>query len=224
MPETSQVFLAIDLGASGGRVVAGLFDGQQLSLEEVYRFDNGGVPANGHLFWPLLTQWQHVLRGLRAAGKLYPGQIASVGVDTWGVDFALLDKNDELLGIPHHYRDRRTAGILDKAFALVPRSEIFNVTGLQFMEFNTLYQLLAMKLAKSPLLDIAQSFLMMPDLFHWLLTGVKANEVKNASTTQFLNPHTRTWASDLLGKFGLPSQILGNIVQPGTRLGKIQAE
>ncbi len=223
MPDNSQVFLAIDLGASGGRVVAGLFDGKQLSLEEVYRFDNGGVHAAQHMHWPLISLWQHVTRGLRAASKLYPGQIASVGVDTWGVDFGLLDKNDELLGIPHHYRDRRTVGILDKAFAVVPRDDIFQATGLQFMEFNTLYQLLAMKLAKSPTLEIAHSFLMMPDLFHWLLTGVKSNEATNASTTQFFNPKTKTWATDLLGRFNLPTQILGNIIQPGTRLGKIQA-
>src|SRR5947209_18147307 len=198
MSESSQVFLAIDLGASSGRVVAGLFNGSQLSLEEVYRFDNGGVHAASHLHWPLMSLWQHVTRGLRAASKLYPGQIASVGVDTWGVDFTLLDKNDEILGIPHHYRCGRTKGILEKAFAIVPRDEIFKATGLQFMEFNTLYQLLAMKLAKSPQLEIAQSFLMMPDLFHWLLTGIKSNEATNASTTQFLNPKTKTWANDLL--------------------------
>jgi rhamnulokinase len=174
------------------------------------------------MHWPLMSLWQHITRGLRAAGKLYPGQIASVGVDTWGVDFGLLDKNDELLGIPHHYRDRRTVGILDKAFAIVPRDEIFKATGLQFMEFNTLYQLLAMKLAKAPTLDVAHSLLMIPDLFHWLLTGVKANEATNASTTQFLNPKTKAWTSDLLDRFGLPKQILGNIIQPGTRLGRIQ--
>src|SRR6478672_4346510 len=155
MSDTSQVFLAIDLGASSGRVVAGLFTGSRLDLEEVYRFDNGGVQAAGHMHWPIMTLWQHITRGLRAAGKLYSNQVASVGVDTWGVDFGLLGKNDELLGIPHHYRDRRTVGILDKAFAIVPREEIFKATGLQFMEFNTLYQLLAMKLAKSASLDCA---------------------------------------------------------------------
>src|SRR6187399_685481 len=130
MPDSSQVFLAVDLGASGGRVVAGLFDGSRLALEEVYRFDNGGVAAAGHMYWPILNLWQHVLRGLRAAGKLYPGQVASVGVDTWGVDFALLGRNDELLGNPYHYRDRRTAGILPQAFEIVPREEIFAATGL----------------------------------------------------------------------------------------------
>lgn len=222
MPDANQVFLAIDLGASGGRVVAGLFDGRQLSLEEVYRFDNGGIHAAGHMHWPLMSLWQNVCRGLKAASKLYPGQIASVGVDTWGVDFALLDKNDELLGIPHHYRDRRTVGILDKAFAIVPREEIFQATGLQFMEFNTLYQLLAMKLGQNPLLDAAQQLLMIPDLFHWLLTGEKANEYTDVSTSQFYNPQTGDFARPLLEKLGLPTHILGPLAQPGTKLGPLQ--
>lgn len=218
----SQVFLAVDLGASSGRVVAGLFDGAKLSLEEVYRFENGGVLAGRRLQWDILNQWQHVQNGLRAAAKTYGNRIVSVGVDTWGVDFGLLGRNDELLGNPYHYRDRHTAGILDKAFRIVPREDIFSATGLQFMEFNSLYQLLAMKQAGSPLLDVAQSFLMIPDLFHWLLTGVKANEYTNASTTQFLNPRTGSWATDLLDRFGLPTHILGPIVAPGSVLGKLQ--
>src|SRR5262245_48373076 len=222
MADSSQVYLAVDLGASSGRVVAGLFDGTRLSLEEVHRFDNGGVNAAGQMHWDVLNLWQHTLRGLKAAAKVYGSHLASVGVDTWGVDFALLSKSDELLSNPCHYRDRRTAGILDKAFAIVPREEIFQATGLQFMEFNTLYQLLAMKRAGSPILDIAQSFLMIPDLFHWLLTREKANEYTNATTTQFLNPRTRGWATDLFARFGLPAHILGPVTEPGTRLGKIQ--
>jgi rhamnulokinase len=222
MADNSQVFLAVDLGASSGRVVAGLFDGSQLALEEVYRFDNGGVLAAGRMQWDLLNQWQHVQRGLRAASKLYAGRVTSVGVDTWGVDFGLLGRHDEMLGNPYHYRDRRTAGILDKAFAKVPREKIFEATGLQFMEFNTLYQLLAMKLADSPLLDVAQSLLLIPDLFHWLLTGIKANEFTDASTTQMLDPRTGTWATGLLDRFGLPTHLLGQIVAPGTKLGPLQ--
>ena len=221
MADAAKVYLAADLGASGGRIVAGIFDGEKLSLEEVYRFDNGGVAAAGRLQWDLLNQWSHLQRGLRAAGKLYPGQVRSVGVDTWGVDFGLVGRNDELLGNPFHYRDRRTAGIFEKAFAIVPREEIFAQTGLQFMEFNTLYQLLAMKLARSPLLDVAERLLMIPDLYHWLLTGQKVNEFTDASTTQFYNPQTKTWAGELLSKFGLPTNILGEIAQPGTRLGKL---
>ncbi len=220
MADAAKVYLAADLGASSGRVVAGVFDGEKLSLEEVYRFDNGGVLAAGRMQWDLLNQWSHVQRGLRAAGKIYAGQVRSVGVDTWGVDFGLIGRGDELLASPYHYRDRRTAGIFDKAFAIVAREEIFKHTGLQFMEFNTLYQLLAMKLAKSPLLDVAERLLMIPDLFHWLLTGEKANEFTDASTTQFLSPKTKTWATELLTKFGLPTNILGPIAQPGTKLGK----
>ncbi len=223
MADPSRVFLAVDLGASSGRVVAGLFDGSRLALEEVYRFDNGGVAAAGRMHWDVLNLWQHTLRGLKAAAKIYGNHVASVGVDTWGVDFALLSKSDELLSNPCHYRDRRTAGILGKAFAIVAREEIFQATGLQFMEFNTLYQLLAMKQANSPLLEMAHSWLMMPDLFHWLLCGVKANEYTNATTTQFLNPRTGQWATDLLARFGIPTNILGQIVQPGTKLGQLQA-
>jgi rhamnulokinase len=221
MADAVKVYLAADLGASSGRVVAGLFDGERLSIEEVYRFDNAGVAAAGRLQWDLLNQWSHLQRGLRAGGRLYPGQVRSVGVDTWGVDFGLLGRNDELLGNPYHYRDVRTAGIFDKAFAIVPREEIFALTGLQFMEFNTLYQLLAMKLARSPLLDVAERLLMIPDLYHWLLTGEKANEFTNASTTQFYNPKAKTWATDLLDKFGLPTKILGTITPPGTKLGRL---
>lgn len=222
LPDNSQVFLAVDLGASSGRIVAGLFDGSQLALEEVYRFDNGGVVAAGRMQWPLLGQWEHVQRGLRAAGKLYQGRVASVGVDTWGVDFGLLGRGDELLGNPYHYRDRRTVGILDKAFAVVPREEIFEATGLQFMEFNTLFQLLAMKQADSPLLAAARSLLLIPDLFHWLLTGVKANEFTDASTSQMLDPRTGQWATSLVERFGLPTGLLGTLVPPGTKLGRIQ--
>ena len=137
------------------------------------------------------------------------GEIASVGVDTWGVDFGLLGRGDELLGNPYHYRDRRTDGMLERAFGVVPREEIFASTGLQFMQFNTLYQLLAMRLAGSPLLDCAESLLMMPDLFHWLLTGVKSNEMTDATTTQFYDPRQSDWARELLAEFRLPERILG---------------
>jgi rhamnulokinase len=221
MPD-SQVFLAIDLGASGGRVVAGLFDGAKLSLEEVYRFDNGGVPANGHMFWPLLTQWQHVLRGLRAAGKLYPGQVASVGVDTWGVDFALLGRDGQTLANPRHYRDPHTETIMDEAFRRVPRLDIFRQTGIQFMRFNTLFQLLALQRDRSPLLDVAETMLFMPDLFHYWFTGIKVNEYTDASTSQMLDPARRTWATGLIRAFALPERILGSLVQPGTMLGPLR--
>src|SRR6478672_8749899 len=172
---SSQTLLAVDLGASSGRVVAGLFDGQRLALEDGHRFENGGLPLANSLHWDLLGLWSNITQGLRAAATKYGSRVASVGVDTWGVDFGLLGRNDELLGNPYHYRDARTVGIFERTFKIVPREQIFAETGLQFMEFNTLYQLVAMKLANSSLLESAESFLMMPDLFHWLMTGVKGN-------------------------------------------------
>jgi rhamnulokinase len=216
-------YLAIDIGASSGRHVAGLFDGQRLTLKEVYRFENGPVQAADRLYWNLLAQWQEIRRGLRAAAAADLGEIASVGVDTWGVDFGLLGRGDELLGNPVAYRDSRTDGLLEAAFQVVLREEIFRQTGLQFMQFNTLYQLWAMRRMNSPLLDVAESLLMMPDLFHWLLTGVKSNEQTNATTTQFFNPQTGDWAADLLQQFDLPAKILGPLSQPGTKLGPLRS-
>jgi rhamnulokinase len=134
------VFLALDLGASSGRHVAGSFDGQRLSLDELYRFENGGVQLGGRMYWDILNQWTHVQHGLRAAASAHGTRIRSIGGDTWGVDFGLLGRGDELLGNPYHYRDSRTEGMLERAFAIVPREEIFAATGLQFMQISTLYQ------------------------------------------------------------------------------------
>ncbi|OHB85162.1 MAG: carbohydrate kinase [Planctomycetes bacterium RBG_16_64_12] len=217
-----KAYLAIDMGASSGRHVAGHFDGERLRLEEVYRFDNGPVDVAGSLYWDLLAQWSHVIAGLRAVGSRFPDGIASVGVDTWGVDFGLLGRGDVLLGNPSHYRDARTNGMLEQACSIVPRAEIFEHSGLQFMQFNTLYQVLAMKLARSPLLEMAETLLMIPDLFHWLLTGQKSNEFTDATTTQFYNPVKGDWATELLEKFDLPTGILGPIAQPGTNLGPLR--
>ncbi len=218
-----KLYLAVDMGASSGRHVVGRFDGRRLVLEEVHRFENGPVEVAGSLHWDLLAQWSHILAGLRAAAGKFGDRITSIGVDTWGVDFGLLARGDQLLGNPYHYRDKRTNGMMEKAFSIVGREEIFRHTGLQFMQFNTLYQLLAMKLAESPLLDVADSLLLMPDLFHWLLTGEKCNEFTDASTTQFFDPVKHDWARELLTKFGLPTHLLGTIAEPGTNLGRLRA-
>jgi len=216
-----EVYLAVDMGASGGRVLAGLLDGRKLRLEEIHRFENGAIRAAGGLYWNVLGLWSHIIDGLRIAGSKYGQRIRSVGVDTWGVDFALLGRGDVLLENPHSYRDPRADGMLKKALAHMTRAEIFAKTGAQFLEINTLYQLLALSEQNSPLLEMAESFLMMPDLFHWLLTGVKANEYTNATTTQFYNPVKRRWATGLLGQLGLPSHFLGEIADPGTNLGPL---
>ncbi|PHS02984.1 MAG: rhamnulokinase [Blastopirellula sp.] len=217
-------YLAVDMGASSGRVLAGLFDGEILRLEEMHRFENGASIAAGNMYWDVLLQWRHVQDGLQAAHAKYGDNITSIGVDTWGVDFALLGKNDELLGNPYHYRDKRTAGIFDKAFEVVPRDEIYLESGLQFMEFNSLYQLYSMKLSGCSVLDAAQDFLMVPDVFHWLLTGKKGVEVTNATTSQLFNPVTKSWSEKLIDSFGLPSHIFKDILPTGTNLGKLRPD
>lgn len=217
-----RTYLAIDMGASSGRHLLGRFDGQKLELEETYRFENGPVEVQGGLFWDILGLWTQVRRGLHASATAAGNAIASVGVDTWGVDFGLLGRGDVLLGNPYNYRDRRTNGMLEEALRRLPKQEIFQHTGVQFMEINTLYQLLAMKVQNSPLLEMAESFLMVPDLFHWLLTGEKCNEATEASTSQFFNPVTGGWATEMLDKMDLPSHFLGQIMPPGTTLGTLR--
>ncbi len=221
MTRTMKRYLAADLGASSGRIVSGSFDGRKLQLEEVHRFDNGGVSVNDRLQWDLLAQWSAIQEGLRASVDRYGDSIASLGVDTWGVDFGLLAKG-ELLGNPLHYRDAQTNGIVERAFEVVSAEEIFEHTGLQFMQFNTLFQLYAMRLAGSPRLDAADRFLMIPDLFHWLLTGEQVNEYTNVSTTQLFNPRERRWATELMERFDIPTDIFGEIRSPGFGLGRVR--
>ena len=187
------VHLGIDLGAESGRVIAGLWNGKSLRLEELHRFPNGPVPLAGTLRWDVLRLWAEVQNGLALTGKKYGRNIVSVGADTWGVDFALLSKNGELLGQPFHYRDARTNGMMEKAFRRVPRSEIFAQTGLQFMQLNTLYQLLALKEGHPDVLESVDCLLMIPDFVHWALCGSRMVEFTIGSTSQCLNPVTRNW-------------------------------
>lgn len=219
-----QIYLAIDLGAESGRVMAGLFDGQQVRLEELHRFPNGPVHVADTMRWDLLRLWSEIQSGLAKAAGRFGQQIVSVGVDTWGVDFVLLSKTGEMLGQPYHYRDRRTHGVLEQTFQRVPRSEIFSQTGLQFMEINSLYQLVAMNQSNGPLVQLADRFLMIPDFFHWLLSGSRVVEFTNATTSQMFHPIHRTWSFDLLRQLKLPTQMFGDVVDPGTKLGSLRDE
>jgi rhamnulokinase len=218
------VALAVDLGASSGRVVAGSFDGRLLELEELHRFDNGPVAMGGQLVWDLPRLWQEITAGLRVAAGRHGSAISTVGVDTWGVDFSFLGADGSLLANPVCYRDARTQGLLAAAEQAVPRAEIFAATGLQFMELNSLYQLLAMKASRSSVLAAADRMLMIPDLIHWLLSGEASNERTNASTTQCYDPHQQDWAFGLLERFGLPRRIFGSITEPGTDLGGLRPD
>jgi rhamnulokinase len=220
MPAAKKI-LAFDLGAESGRGVLGLFDGQRLRLEVVHRFPNGPVRTLDTLHWDVLRLHGEMLHTLRVCAAQH-GNIDSLGVDTWGVDFGLLGRGGTLLGNPRHYRDPHTEGVMEKAFARVSRTDIFRQSGLQFMRFNTLFQLLALQESRSPLLDVAETLLFMPDLFHYFFTGLKVNEYTDASTSQMLDPSTRTWAHGLVKTFGLPGHILGTLVQPGTVLGPLR--
>jgi rhamnulokinase len=208
--------LAIDLGAESGRVMAVHFNGRSLHLEELHRFPNSTVTINGTLHWNFLRLWSDIQAGIEKGKGLHP---ASIGVDTWGVDFGLLDRQGNLIGNPVHYRDGRTQGMMEAAFAQVPRADIFAQTGIQFMPINTLYQLLSLVESGSPQLQIAHTFLTAPDLLNYWLTGVKACEFSNATTTQLFNPTNGTWATGLMDRLGIPSRIFPEIVQPGTKLG-----
>jgi rhamnulokinase len=218
------VALAVDLGASGGRVVSGSFDGRLLELEEIHRFENGPVSMGGELVWDLVRLWHEVVAGLRAAAGRHGKSVATVGVDTWGVDFSFLGADGSLLANPVCYRDARTVGMLAAAEKTVPRDEIFAATGLQFMEINSLYQLLAMRNRRSSVLAAAERMLMIPDIFHWLLSGEPSNEHTNASTSQCYDPQRHDWAFGMLDRFGLPRHIFGALSEPGMSLGPLRKD
>jgi rhamnulokinase len=208
--------LAVDLGAESGRAVVGRFDGTRLTLEEVHRFPNVPVTAAGTLYWDVLRLFSDLVDGVRAAGA-----VDSVGVDTWGVDFGLLDRAGRLLGNPVHYRDSRTAGMVAEALRRVPAVEIYARTGIQLLEINSLYQLLAMRLADDPQLEAADRLLMMPALFTTWLCGSRASELTDVSTTGCYDPRARGWALELLDVLDIPARIFGEIVAPGTELGPL---
>jgi rhamnulokinase len=212
--------LAFDLGASGGRAVLGSFDGDRLRLSEVHRFPNGPVRLPDGLHWDVLRLFAEVKHGLALCGEKH-GRPASIGVDTWGVDFALLDRQGALLSNPHHYRDSRTEGMIEKAFQRLPREEIFERTGIQFMRMNSLYQLLSMALSSSPFLEAAETLLMIPDLFNYWLSGRTLCEFTDATTTQFYDPRAGGWATSMLERLGIPTHFLAEVVPPGTVLGPL---
>ncbi|TWU21489.1 Rhamnulokinase [Novipirellula galeiformis] len=218
---STPVHLAIDLGASSGRVIAGSLQNDLIELAEVHRFANDPVTIQRSMHWNVHGLWAEIQQGLRAASQQF-SEVASVGVDTWGVDYVLVDDHDQMTGPVHHYRDARTRGMMERAWEIVPRQEIFAATGLQFMELNTLYQLVAARLAGERSLPIADGFLMMGDFFHWLMTGTRSIEATNASTTQLLDPRNQTWSSDLLSRFDLPAKIFQDVIEPGSQLGVIQ--
>ena len=217
---TSRNYLALDLGAESGRAILGVLGSGRLTLQEVHRFSNIPVRVPEGLQWDVLHLWSEIKAGFTASVK-NGLRLDGIGLDTWGVDFALLDRKGALLANPFHYRDARTDGMLDEAFRRMPRADIFANTGIQFMQINTLYQLLSMSVKKSALLDVAQTLVTIPDLFNYWLSGRITNEFTNATTTQCFDPNKRSWAIPVLDAIGIPSRLFHSVTESGSVIGTL---
>ena len=218
-----EYYLAIDIGASSGRHILGSLEDGKLKLEEIYRFENGISKVNDEFCWDIDKLFESIKIGIKKCVEL--GKIPkSVGIDTWAVDFVLLDENDELLGNAVSYRDDRTEGIMEEVFEIIPKDMMYLYTGIQFQRFNTIYQLMSIKKNKPEILEKAKTFLMIPDYLNFLLTGKKVNEYTNASTTQLVNSFDRTWDPKILDDLGIKQDIFQEIKLPKTRLGTLRAE
>jgi rhamnulokinase len=219
----THAYLAVDLGAESGRVLRGILADGRLTLEEVARFPTGMVHIHGHHYWNLLRLYEAMRDGFKTAAASGPAP-ESIGVDTWGVDFVLLAEDGSLLGQPVAYRDSRTDGIMERLFPTLSAQKIYAHTGIQFMQFNTIFQLFALAKARSPLLPAARDLLLVPDYFNYLFTGVKVSEFSDASTTQLLNVRTGQWDEELIRAVGIDPAIFQKIVPPGTIIGPITPE
>jgi len=210
-------FIAIDIGAETGRVIVG----DLLKMEIIYRFPNHLVRVKDSIFWDILGIFNEIKKGLKKAFKKYPNQIVSMGIDTWGVDYVLLDGDGDPLGNPYHYRDKRTDNIMEEVFSIIPKKKIFTETGIQFMQINTIYQLYSFAKNKPQVFENAKYFLTIPDLLNYWLTGIIKNEYSIATTTQLYNPMEKDWSTKILNKLGFKREIFGEIIMPGAKLGRL---
>lgn len=214
--------LAFDFGASSGRAIIGCFDGDKITLEEVHRFSNDPVSVGGTVYWDVLRLFYEIKQGIIKA-KI-AGGFDSIGIDTWGVDFGLIDSEGKLMENPVHYRDARTAGLVDEAFKTMPKEKLYGITGIQFMELNTLFQLISLKKYRPWMLERADKMLFMPDLFGYMLTGKMCAEYSIASTSQLIDLDKRTWSKEILDAFGIKESVFAPLVQPGTVLSELSKE
>jgi len=217
-------FIAFDLGAESGRCVVGELNNTRLQLNEVHRFNTPMIRYRHSLLWDVLLIFQELVTGLSRAVETYGPRYEGISIDTWGVDYVLLDDDNRLLGYPYHYRDSRTDTMMEKAFQILPREQIYEHTGIQFVQFNTLFQLLAEQEQQVNLLEIAERFLPIPNFLLYLLSGVQKAEYTIASTTQLTDPRRRDWSREILERFHLPAHIFPSIVEPGTVLGPLLPE
>jgi rhamnulokinase len=216
-------FLALDLGAGSGRVILAHV-GKKIELEEIHRFRSEQLRLLGHYYWDVLRIFHELKQGLAACAQKGYKDVLGIGIDTWGVDFGLVGRNKILLGNPVTYRDARTDGMMESAFKKIAREEIYKTTGIQFMQINTLFQLLSMVEADNPLLAVCEQLLFMPDLFNFMMTGEQVSEYTIASTSQLMNAKEKSWAANIFAKLSLPMNIMGSIVPPGTIVGPLLGE
>ena len=214
--------LAFDFGASSGRAIIGCFDGDKITLEEVHRFSNDPVSVGGTVYWDVLRLFYEIKQGIVKA-KI-AGGFDSIGIDTWGVDFGLIDSEDKLMENPVHYRDTRTAGLVEESFKTMPKEKLYGITGIQFMELNTLFQLISLKKYRPWMLERADKMLFMPDLFGYMLTGKMCAEYSIASTSQLIDLETKSWSEEILDAFGIKKSLFAPLVKPGTVLGELSKE
>ncbi|SIQ19719.1 rhamnulokinase [Halanaerobium kushneri] len=217
----SKKILACDLGASSGRTILGSFDGQKIDLEVLHKFSNGGTYLNNDFHWDTLKQYNEIKAGIKKAIKKTSNQLDSVGIDTWGVDYGLLDENGTLMSVPYHYRDQRTEGLMEEVFKKISKAEIYRETGIQFMELNTIFQLFADLKNRPWIIDNAEDLLFTPDLLNYFLTGKKFNEYTIASTSQLYNPLKDKWSEKIYNKLNLPESMMQQIIRPGEKVGDI---
>ena len=216
-------YAAIDIGASSGRVMLSNLENGKMTLEEVHRFPNGMTMKNGELCWDYEALFREMKTGLKKCKEI--GKIpVSFGIDTWGVDFVLLDEKDEIIGQTVGYRDARTDGMDEEVYRLISQDDLYARTGIQKQMFNTIYQLMAIKMKKPQELEKAKTFLMVPDYFHYLFTGIKANEYTEGTTAQLMSPETKDWDYELIEKLGYPKDIFCKVYKPGSILGSVTKE
>jgi rhamnulokinase len=221
---SSAKYLAIDFGASSGRAILGSISNKGISLEEIHRFSNQPVNLLGHIYWDFPYLFDELKNGIAKTTKKGIKNISGIGVDTWGVDFGLISKDNQLLGNPFAYRDSRTDGIMARAFELMPKEEIYKHTGLQFLQFNSIFQLFSMVEENNSLLKISDRLLFMPDLFNFFLTGERVSEYTIASTSQLLNAEKKVWEKTIFDRLNLPIEIMPEVIEPGSIIGKILPE